>query len=98
VVQMAGYNSTFESLAAGLRPVLVPRRSPRREQAIRAARLAAMGVADIVDEGAPADEVAWLVRRPRQLSASQLSDAGVRLDGAGRVAERLLAMAKVGAR
>jgi predicted glycosyltransferase len=97
VVQMAGYNSTFESLAAGVRPVLVPRRSPRREQAIRAARLAAMGVADIVDEGAPADEVAWLVRRPRQLSPMQLADAGVRLDGARRVAQQLLDMAKVGA-
>src|SRR6478609_1606545 len=51
-VQMAGYNSTVESLAAGLRPVLVPRRTPCREQAIRAARLACLGLADMVDESA----------------------------------------------
>ena len=38
VIQMAGYNSTVESLVAGHRPLLVPRRNPRREQAIRAAR------------------------------------------------------------
>lgn len=91
VVQMAGYNSTFESLAAGIRPVLVPRRSPRREQAIRAARLASLGLADIVDEGAPADEVAWLLRRPRRLAPGQLAAAGVHLDGARRAAQRLLA-------
>ena len=35
-LQMAGYNSTVEALAAGVRPLLVPRRAPRREQAIRA--------------------------------------------------------------
>ena len=55
VVQMAGYNSTFEALAAGVRPVLVPRRSPRREQAIRAGRLASLGLADVVDERAPGE-------------------------------------------
>ena len=93
VVQMAGYNSTFESLAAGIRPVLVPRRSPRREQAIRAARLAALGLADIVDEGAPADEVAWLLRRPRRLAEGQLAAAGIHLDGADRAARRLFAHA-----
>ena len=51
VLCMAGYNSTLEALAAGRRPILVPRRSPRREQAIRAWRLAALGLADVVDEG-----------------------------------------------
>ena len=86
IVQMAGYNSTFESLAAGIRPILVPRRSPRREQAIRASRLAALGLADIVDESAPADEVAWLLERPRVLTAGALERAGVRLDGAPRSA------------
>ena len=68
VVQMAGYNSTFECLAAGVRPVLVPRRTPRREQVIRATRLAALGLADVVDEPASAAEVAWLLRRPRALA------------------------------
>jgi predicted glycosyltransferase len=98
VVQMAGYNSTFESLAAGVRPVLVPRRSPRREQAIRASRLAALGLADMVDEAAPADEVAWLLRRPRLLAPGALAAADIRLDGAGRAADRLSALARVAAR
>lgn len=87
VVQMAGYNSTMESLAAGVRPVLVPRRSPRREQAIRASRLAALGLADVVDESAPADEVAWLLQRSRLLGPIAVAEAGLPLDGAGCAAD-----------
>jgi predicted glycosyltransferase len=89
VVQMAGYNSTAESIAAGLRPILVPRRNPRREQAIRASRLAAMGLADMIDEDAPADEVAWLLARPRALPSGQLAANRLRLDGAQRAAALL---------
>ncbi len=92
VVQMAGYNSTAEALAAGVRPVLVPRRSPRREQAIRASRLTAMGLADTVDEAAPADEVAWLIGRSRALRAGRLEANGLRLDGADRAASILGSM------
>ena len=76
VVQMAGYNSTFEALAAGIRPVLVPRRTPRREQAIRAARLAGLGLADMVDEDAGVEEVLWLLRRDRLLPPGALASAG----------------------
>jgi predicted glycosyltransferase len=93
VVQMAGYNSTFECLAAGIRPVLVPRRTPRREQAIRATRLAALGLADVVDAPASASEVAWLLRRPRALHPGDLDAAGIRLDGATRAARHLSALA-----
>jgi predicted glycosyltransferase len=93
VVQMAGYNSTFECLAAGIRPVLVPRRTPRREQIIRATRLASLGLADVVDEPASAAEVAWLLRRPRTIGPDDLARAGIRLDGASRVAARLVALA-----
>jgi predicted glycosyltransferase len=92
VVQMAGYNSTFEALASGIRPILVPRRSPRREQAIRASRLAALGLADVVDETAPADEVAWLLERPRLLPEHALENAGIRLDGAERAARLVRTM------
>jgi predicted glycosyltransferase len=94
VVQMAGYNSTFECLAAGIRPVLVPRRTPRREQVIRAIRLAALGLADVVDEPASAAEVAWLLRRPRALAPGQLAAAGIRLDGAARTARQLVSLAR----
>ncbi|MEZ5261631.1 MAG: hypothetical protein AB7O92_32850 [Acidimicrobiia bacterium] len=91
-VQMAGYNSTVEAIAAGLRPILVPRRAPRREQAIRAARLSALGVADVVDHGADVGDVAWLLSRPRRLRPGVLADAGLRLDGAARAAQLLVSM------
>lgn len=94
VVQMAGYNSTVEALAAGARPVLVPRRSPRREQAIRASRLAAVGLADVIDEGADAEEAVWLLDRPRRLEPGALAAAGMRLDGADRAAGHLVAIAR----
>lgn len=88
-VQMAGYNTTFEALAAGRRPILVPRRRPRREQAIRGARLAALGLADVVDEQAPAGEVDWLLDQPRHLAPEHLDRAGIVLDGAERASDRL---------
>lgn len=96
VIQMAGYNSTAESIAAGIRPILVPRRSPRREQAIRASRLAALGLADVVDEGADATEVAWLLDRPRTLDDDACERAGIRLDGARRAAKHLSRLVPVG--
>lgn len=92
-VQMAGYNSTVECLAAGIRPVLVPRRAPRREQAIRAGRLAFLGLADMVDESAHPEEVAWLLDRPRELPAGACEAAGLHFDGAARAAELLVAEA-----
>lgn len=95
VIQMAGYNSTVEALAAGHRPILVPRRSPRREQAVRAARLAALGLADTVDHGAAADEVAWMLDRPRRLPPGAPARAGVRLDGAETAARAVARLAGV---
>lgn len=96
VIEMAGYNSTVEALVAGLRPILVPRRAPRREQAIRAQRLAALGLADVVDAEATAAEVAWLLDRPRRLEPGALERAGLSLDGARRAAEHISSRAMVG--
>lgn len=93
VVQMAGYNSTAEALAAGLRAILVPRRWPRREQAIRAGRLAALGLADVVDESASPDEVAWLLDQPRLLPDGACARAGISLDGAAFTARLLTSRA-----
>jgi predicted glycosyltransferase len=93
VLCMAGYNSTLEALAAGRRPILVPRRSPRREQAIRAWRLSALGLADVVDEGADAEEVSWLLDRDRQLTPAHLGAAGISLEGAQRAAQLIVALA-----
>ncbi len=92
-VQMAGYNTTMEALASGLRPMLVPRRAPRREQAIRASRLASLGLADLVDEAADPTELSWLLRRPRRVSAQALDEAGIDLRGAERTAKMLTGLA-----
>ena len=65
----------------------MPRRAPRREQAIRAIRLAAvMGAADVVDGEASAEEVTWLLARPPLLPPGALDAAGIRPDGAERAA------------
>ncbi|HET6653929.1 MAG TPA: glycosyltransferase [Nocardioides sp.] len=48
-VSMGGYNSTCELMAGGRPALLVPRTHPRKEQALRAARLAAHGLADVQD-------------------------------------------------
>ncbi|TML42307.1 MAG: hypothetical protein E6G27_04925 [Actinobacteria bacterium] len=88
-LQMAGYNSTFEALAAGARPILVPRRHPRREQLIRASRLAALGLADVLDEDPTPADVSWLLDQPRHLPPERLETAGISLDGAQRTARFL---------
>lgn len=93
VLEMGGYNSTFEALGAGHKPILMPRRRPRREQAIRALRLTRLGLADVVDEGATVAEVEWLLDRPRRIKPPWLDKAGIRLDGAERAAEQLHSLA-----
>ncbi len=89
-LQMAGYNSTAEALVAGVRPLLMPRRAPRREQAIRAGRLAAIGLADVVDYGTTPDELVWWLQRPRRLRDGALADAGIDVNGAYTAAAALL--------
>jgi predicted glycosyltransferase len=90
VVQMAGYNSTFEALSAGIRPILLPRRAPRREQAIRATRLASLGLADVLDDASTPSELAWLLDRPRGFASSVLQEAGIHMGGASLSAAALL--------
>jgi len=93
VLEMAGYNSTFEALAAGHRPILVPRQRPRVEQLIRAQRLAALGLADVVDEDAAPSTVTDLLDRPRRLAPEDLARSGITLDGACRAASIIHARA-----
>ncbi|HEX8931382.1 MAG TPA: hypothetical protein VGA45_20920, partial [Actinomycetota bacterium] len=61
---------------------------------IRASRLTALGVADTVDEGAPAEEVDWLLGRDRLLPPGALAAAGIRLDGAQRAAATVAELAR----
>ncbi len=93
VLCMAGYNSTLEALAAGHRPVLVPRRHPRSEQAIRAERLRELGLADVVHADAdPSDVASLLIGGRRRLAEHALPAAGIDLDGAATAARRLRAL------
>jgi predicted glycosyltransferase len=93
ILCMSGYNSTLEALAAGRRPLLLPRRTPRREQAIRAERLEELGLADVVEADADVEEVAALLRRPRLLGTDALATGGIDLDGAHTAARRLQSLA-----
>lgn len=95
VVQMAGYNSAFEALGAGVRPILLPRRAPRREQAIRASRLAALGVADMIDDETTPSELAWLLNQNRLLESGALARVGIRLDGATTAAAVIAVRSRV---
>jgi predicted glycosyltransferase len=58
VIAMAGYNTACEILSLARRALLVPRVRPRREQLIRAERLCALGLVDML--------------HPRRLSARAL--------------------------
>jgi predicted glycosyltransferase len=96
VLCMAGYNSTLEALAAGHRPILVPRRHPRAEQRIRAERLQELGLADVVQvDSDPAEVVRLLVGRPRRLADGALAAAGLDLGGAAAAARRLGELSRV---
>lgn len=46
ILSMGGYNTTTEILSLNKRALIVPRITPRKEQWIRASRLAEMGVVD----------------------------------------------------
>jgi predicted glycosyltransferase len=79
-VSQAGYNTVLDILAAGARAVLVPFAAEREtEQQIRAERLAACGVAELVRESdlSPAHLAAAIDR------AAGRSPAGLVLDTAG---------------
>lgn len=49
VVTMGGYNTVCELLTTDVPALVVPRTTPRREQMIRAERLAGLGLLDVLD-------------------------------------------------
>ena len=53
VVSMAGYNSCAEILQSGVPAVLLPRSFPRKEQLIRATRMAELGWVAVLPEAKP---------------------------------------------
>jgi predicted glycosyltransferase len=84
VVSMAGYNSVAEILQSGRPAVLWARSFPRREQHIRARRLATLGLARSVEEPDPR-----LLRAAVEaaLGEGRRSDCPLPLDGHERVCD-----------
>lgn len=65
VVAMGGYNTVCEVLSLDKRALIVPRVKPRREQLIRARRLQALGLLDVLhpDDLTPGVLAAWLAQQ-----------------------------------
>jgi predicted glycosyltransferase len=86
IVTMGGYNSVCEVLSLGTPALIVPRIIPRREQAIRAERLQALGLVDVL----PAETLCsggiaeWLARDCPSPSDRHMVD----LDGLTRLTDR----------
>jgi predicted glycosyltransferase len=76
VVSMGGYNTVTEVLATSTPALLVPRTTPRLEQWVRAERLAALGLLDVLH---PAD------LEPDRLARWVAGAAGGRVPRAGRL-------------
>ncbi len=78
IVCMGGYNTTIEALALAKPTLIVPRVAPRREQAIRAERLAALGLVETIDPATlvPATLAERLVR-PFRPSGNPLDFGGL---------------------
>lgn len=98
VVAMGGYNTVTELLSLGRRTLIVPRVKPRREQWIRAQRLAALDLVDCLhpDDLGPAALGRWLAEAlPPPAPARERID----FDGLSRVPElaaRLVAERRAG--
>ena len=67
VVSMGGYNTVCEVLSFAKHSLIVPRVRPRREQLIRAERLHALGLVDLIHPGdlSPDALSAWLAQQTR---------------------------------
>lgn len=85
IVGMGGYNSLLEALSFETPALIVPRVRPRLEQWIRAERLRALGLVDVVhpDRVSSTAVSEWLHRDV----ASPAAHAVVDLDGLSRVAQ-----------
>lgn len=82
IVAMGGYNSICEVLSLGRPALIVPRVAPRREQILRAERLAAGGLIDMIapDELTPAAVSDWMA----QGASSEVAGCALDLGGLDR--------------
>jgi predicted glycosyltransferase len=91
VVSMGGYNTVVEIMTANQRGIIVPRIHPRLEQCIRAERLAAKGLIDMIHptELNPDSLFHAVNRSLHQPRPIRLQNVGVELNGAVNVSRAL---------
>ncbi|HEX8098839.1 MAG TPA: glycosyltransferase [Actinomycetota bacterium] len=93
VVSMAGYNTVVEILATGVPALLVPRVVPRREQLVRARRLAALdGDSLVVTDGPNPDRIGEFVERVIGGTIHRRKGSPVQMDGLSRTVAELREM------
>lgn len=87
VVSMGGYNTVCEVLAAGCPALVVPRVVPRVEQAIRADRLAELGLVDTMPPALATPEALgeWLSRAVQRQRPARGTASPIDLDGLARL-------------
>lgn len=84
VVIMGGYNTVCEALAYEKPTLIVPREWPRREQAIRAERMARLGLADVLPWAQISEDA---VRRWLEAPVSARPDVAMNFGALDRVRE-----------
>jgi predicted glycosyltransferase len=90
-VSMGGYNTVCEVLAAGVPALIVPRTFPRKEQHIRARRLEARGLINVLPSTSlSADALSAAIHA--SLTGSSTRYLPIALDGARRAADHLISM------
>ncbi len=91
VVTMGGYNTLCEVVGTGVPAVVIPRTSPRREQAIRAQLFADRGLLDVVPGGPELSQRVALALRTCLTTGTARPRFELRLDGLHRLREHLTA-------
>lgn len=74
IISMGGYNTVTEILSFNESALIVPRVTPRKEQWIRASRLAEMGIVDCLhpDSLTPEGLSSWMSGNKKQLNAREV--------------------------
>jgi len=95
VISMGGYNAVAEILGSASRAILIPREYPRREQLIRAQRLAQLGAVRVITQGELTSsrllaEITSSLAQPESPLANMRRQGRIRIDGAARMATLLL--------
>lgn len=90
IISMGGYNTVTEILSFNERALIVPRISPRKEQWIRASRLAEMGIIDCLhpDSLTPEALSSWMLGQKKQRNARDV----LRFNGLDNVVEQVRAI------